>query len=84
MIRAKQIRFDNVKTNAIVFTSMCIYYMYIYIYIYITCLVGFMYSADADGRGHFLILYFFWHTQSPTAWVTHPPPPMHHDPMKIY
>ena len=65
---------------------------------------GFMYSADADGRGIFLLLiflfylfflfaFFCWHTliyganwnetQSPTAWVT-PPPPTHHDLMKIY
>ena len=55
----------------------------------ILLLLGFMYSAEADG--HFLFYFFFayrstgpnWsETQSPTAWIT--PPPTHHDLMKIY
>ena len=57
---------------------------------------GFMYSADADGRGHFKFFYFlfFWayidlHAQlerdPESDRLGHPPPPpTHHDPMKIY
>ena len=60
---------------------------------------GFMYSADADGRGHFififLLLFFCMHISTGPIGArprvrplgSPPPPPLsptHHDPMKIY
>ena len=60
-----------------------------------------MYSADADGRGHFFICYFFYiffiiifvafidlraqlERDPESDRLGHPPPPTHHDHMKIY
>ena len=57
---------------------------------------GFMYSADADGRGHFFLFFFIFYflacidlraqlERDPGSdRLGHPPPHTHHDPMKIY
>ena len=46
--------------------------------------------TDADGRGHFIIFFIYFlayidlRSQLERDRLGHPPPPTHHDPMKIY